>query len=278
MAWFNWRSREHRREVYQVIALIIAALALSHAIGWWPYGSPVPEGSPMNPDTFWRIIFIVALLSTGLFFYLGRRVSTSPAIRDIPGKDQQPSGIAALPATRSPSIKPALPVGEYSKNLRLHGLDGVDLLIYPSGDGCRCKLLNGTLSIVRAFQVMIAPVRSFDLERLMWSDPIPFRGMMGPTTTPTNPREFTQEFNFVAPQQNGLRIGDHAESILTWPSGDSAPVQRWRIPIVVFAHPVVVPGRPSDPKSFGFEICLRWTPGQSFEFMEYADTVPPTSV
>jgi hypothetical protein len=197
---------------------------------------------------------------------------TPAAVRqNVPNEDQSAANRVVLPVIQPP---PTLS-REYSREICLHGPDGIDLLIYPSGDACRCKLLNGTLSIVRAFQIMITPVRSFDSGRLAWSDPIPFRGMMGPTTTPTNPREFTREFNFVVPQQNGLRIGDHVESVLTWPSGDSAPVQRWRIPIRVFAHPVIIPGHPSDSQNFDFEICLRWATGRSFEFMEYADTIPP---
>jgi hypothetical protein len=76
---FNWRSSDHRKEVWQVCFGIIAALALSHNLGYWPYGrtGTVPGGA-MSEDVLWRIAYFAALFLTGLFFWLGMRARTHP--------------------------------------------------------------------------------------------------------------------------------------------------------------------------------------------------------
>jgi hypothetical protein len=180
-------------------------------------------------------------------------------------KDQAPANPLAAKAPVKP---PILPTEGYSTNITLHGPDGVEFLIYPSGNQCLCKLLNGTLSIIPKIQVNFTSIRSFDSARLMWSDPLPFSGLMGPTRTPTNPRNFTQEFDFVVPHQNGIRLGDFSNSVASWPNGDSSPMQRWRVGMKVVGLPA----------AWTIDLCIRWTSSTGvFEFREYNDAIPPAS-
>jgi hypothetical protein len=82
MAGFNWRSREDRQELYQVIGILIA----SGALGWSIWGTknspPVPGTSAMNAEIVWRIIYLVALLSVALLYYFGKTASVSRPHRD----------------------------------------------------------------------------------------------------------------------------------------------------------------------------------------------------
>jgi hypothetical protein len=114
----------------------------------------------------------------------------------------------------------------------------------------------------------MASKRSFDVKSLIWRDPIPFSGSMGPTRTWTDPGEFTQEFNFSGKgDASGLRIAHELSSILRWPSGDQSPTQRWRLCMNVI-------GAKAD---WSIDLCLRWTPGHySLELMEYSAATPLT--
>ncbi len=77
---FSWNTPS-RMEFYTVVALALAALGLSHSLGYWPYGIPVQETSKtvssgeswVNREDIWRVVFVLTLLAVGYFYYLGRK-------------------------------------------------------------------------------------------------------------------------------------------------------------------------------------------------------------
>jgi hypothetical protein len=103
--WFP--DREVRRELYQVAALTVSAVALSHALGYWPQGAaPVSAnqqqailGAGMNWGEFaWRIVFIASLLTVATLYYLGRKQQPT-------GDNSGSRGAAALHEARADEFK-----------------------------------------------------------------------------------------------------------------------------------------------------------------------------
>jgi len=88
------------------LALVVGALGLSHAIGYWPYSlTPAtrlpPQGGAqqsMNQD-IWRTVYAASLLGVGLLYYLGRRTGVTGK------KTQSPESLLPLAATPS-SVSP----------------------------------------------------------------------------------------------------------------------------------------------------------------------------
>jgi hypothetical protein len=94
MPKIDWsRGRQHRTELYTLLALVIGALTLSHSLGYWPHGIPAiapPQSSPATPnptsgwdwltqDLIWRIVSVVSFLTVGVLYYLGRRAGNNAA-------------------------------------------------------------------------------------------------------------------------------------------------------------------------------------------------------
>ena len=119
-----------RREVYAVVAIVIGGLGLSHALGYWPHGSPASQGTPqqvINGDFLWRAVYTATLLLVGLLYYLGRRAGVST-----------PS--SSLRETPSPAIIPVEPIHEpdfaglviHSANYRAREGGGKECNVVPS--------------------------------------------------------------------------------------------------------------------------------------------------
>jgi len=185
-----------------------------------------------------------------------RPKATQPSSRSL---EKQPALSSSTPMSEKPPE-----TGGYRDKLTIHGPDGVDFLVYPSDGRYLCKFRNGP-SVLKSLQVIISTRRSFDAAGLLWRDAVPFSGMMGPTRSPTEPGEFTQEFNFAVAVDGALRIGDHSASILRWPSGDPSQINRWRIGMRVKGLS----------KEWPIDLCLRWVPGtNNLGLMEYSDAIP----
>lgn len=213
----------------------------------------------------------------------GSRQLQKPPNKPVIAKDASASADAVIKAQKAARVpeptatlseSSPVPAGPYSRELRLHNAEGMEFHIDPSGDKYVCKLLNGPSPTINNVQLLLSSPRSFELSSRTWRDPIlNFSGRVGPTTSPTNPGDFTQELDFATPQADRLRLGNHAASILKWPDGHPNPIRRWRIATTI----TWVELRQNQiQKGWDVEICLRWDTEQGIlEFMEYADAIPP---
>jgi hypothetical protein len=99
MRAFGWvTAQSHRMEGYTALALLVALLGLSHALGYWPHGrapkSDRAGGLPVTPDLVWRVVLVGSIVAVGVLFVLGQWLSVR----------RSPVGRAAQPVpTNEPS-------------------------------------------------------------------------------------------------------------------------------------------------------------------------------